>query len=181
MTINRYEIEGLLSFEPRVFEDPRGSFFESFNQKLFNEMVGRKVDFVQDNQSFSAINVLRGLHFQAPPYAQGKLVRVIKGKALDVAVDLRKDSPTYGQHQSVLLDTDKNTVFWVPEGFAHGFLVLEEGTIFSYKCTNFYHKESEGALMWNDPDLNIDWGVQNPELSEKDQIADAFKGFVSPF
>ena len=181
MEITRYHIEGVFSFVPKIFKDERGSFFESFNHKLFEEAVGKKIDFVQDNQSISIKNTLRGLHFQAPPFAQGKLVRVISGKAIDVAVDIRKKSLTYGQHISVLLTPENNTVLWVPEGFAHGFSVLEENTIFAYKCTSYYNKESEGCLIWNDSDLAIDWKLNSPNLSEKDKLGESFKNFTSPF
>ena len=125
--------------------------------------------------------MLRGLHFQKPPYAQGKLVRVIKGSVLDVAVDIRKGSPTYGKHQSIVLSEQNQKQFWIPPGFAHGFISLEDDTIFCYKCTNYYHKASEGSLLWNDPDLNIDWGMNEALLSEKDLIAKAFTNFESPF
>ena len=136
---------------------------------------------MQDNQSLSQKGVLRGLHFQNPPFAQGKLVRVIQGSVLDVAVDIRANSPTYGQHISVLLSGENKTIFWIPPGFAHGFVTLEDNTIFTYKCTGVYNKESEGALMWNDPGLNINWGVESPLVSEKDQEAASFKSFQSRF
>ena len=139
------------------------------------------MSFVQDNLSKSDKNVLRGLHFQAPPYAQGKLVQVIRGSVLDVAVDIRKDSPTYGQHHSVVLSEENKTQFYVPEGFAHGFVTLEDNTIFSYKCTNLYHPNTEGAIIWNDKDLEIDWQVENPIISEKDLKANPFHSFESPF
>jgi len=179
--IKRYHIEGVFSFVPKIFKDERGSFFESFNHKLFEEAIGKKIDFVQDNQSTSIKNALRGLHFQAPPFAQGKLVRVISGKAIDVAVDIRKKSPTYGQHISVELTAENNNVLWVPEGFAHGFSVLEDDTIFAYKCTNYYHKESESCLLWNDSHLNIHWKINSPLLSEKDKVGSELKNLISPF
>ena len=131
--------------------------------------------------SKSAKGVLRGLHFQKPPYAQGKLVRVIKGSVMDVAVDLRKDSPTYGKWESVVLNEENKLQFWIPEGFAHGFVTLEDDTIFAYKCTNVYNKESEGSILWNDPDINIEWNIKNPILSEKDKISPLFKNFETPF
>ena len=137
--------------------------------------------FVQDNESKSGKNVLRGLHFQKPPFAQGKLVRVIQGKVLDVAVDIRKGSPTYGKYHSVELDAESKRMFYIPEGFAHGFLTLEENTIFAYKCTNYYNKESEGSLLWCDEEIGIDWNVENPVLSDKDKISPLFKDFISPF
>jgi dTDP-4-dehydrorhamnose 3,5-epimerase len=166
MEFRQSSIKGLVEIIPRLFRDERGVFFESYTEKLFQEN-GVNAVFVQDNQSFSVKNVLRGLHFQKPPFAQGKLVRVIKGKVLDVAVDIRKDSPTYGQHEAVILDAEKCNMFYVPEGFAHGFLALEEA-IFAYKCTNYYHKESESGIIWNDPELKINWGIKNPMVSGKD-------------
>lgn len=181
MEITRYHIEGVFSFVPKIFKDERGAFFESFNHKLFEGALGKKIDFVQDNQSSSIKNTLRGLHFQAPPFAQGKLVRIISGKAIDVAVDIRKSSPTYGQHVSVELTAENNCVLWIPEGFAHGFSVLEDNTIFAYKCTNYYNKESEGCLIWSDEDLAINWKINSPNLSEKDKLGGPFKKFISPF
>lgn len=182
MIVQRFDIEGLLAFTPRVFEDERGYFFESYNAQVFEELVGQPITFVQDNQSLSAKNVLRGMHFQKPPYAQGKLVRVVKGAVLDVAVDLRKKSPTYGQHQKIVLSAENQCVFWIPEGFAHGFLSLENDTLFAYKCTNFYHKQSEDTLNWNDADLAIDWNLTaQPILSEKDSVKNKFITYNSPF
>lgn len=180
MEIKRFHIEGLAEFQPRIFKDDRGYFFESFNMKHFNENIS-ELKFVQDNQSGSKLNVLRGLHFQKPPFDQGKLVRVISGRALDVAVDIRKSSKTYGQHLAVELSSEMNNVFWIPPGFAHGFLSLEENTVFSYKCTNFYDFNSEDAILWNDPTLNIDWNIENPIVSIKDEEAQLFEGFNSPF
>ncbi len=157
--------------------DNRGYFFESFNKNTFRELTGLDVDFVQDNQSMSQRGVLRGLHYQKGEYAQAKLVRVLKGKVLDVVVDLRKDSPTFGQHLSIELSEDSHTQLFVPRGFAHGFVVLSETAVFFYKVDNFYNKESEGGIMYNDPDLAIDWGI--PEtgiiLSEKDTRLPSFK------
>jgi dTDP-4-dehydrorhamnose 3,5-epimerase len=173
-------IEGLLVIKPRVFADERGYFFESYNEKLLKGS-GLNATFVQDNQSLSQKNVLRGLHFQAPPFAQGKLVRVIKGSALDVVVDIRKKSPTYGKSFSIELNEENKTMLWVPEGFAHGFCTLLDDTIFYYKCTNYYDKGSEGSVLWNDVDLNINWNISDPVLSEKDRAGTAFKNFVSPF
>jgi len=173
MEIKETGIQGLIELQPRIFEDERGFFFESFSQGKFSEIVPDTV-FVQDNQSYSVGNVLRGLHFQNEPFAQGKLVRVITGKVLDVAVDIRKGSPTYGKHYKVILDSKKNNMFYIPEGFAHGFATLEP-SIFSYKCTNNYNKESEGGILWNDPDLNIDWELKKPIVSEKDQVLGLFK------
>ena len=168
------KIKDLLIFEPAVFGDDRGYFFESFNNELFNTLADKEVNFVQDNQSMSGANIVRGLHFQNPPFAQGKLVRVIKGEVIDVAVDIRKDSPTYGEHVSVRLSEENKLMFWIPPGFAHGFSSLKEGTIFSYKCTNYYNKESEGSLAWDDTDLGINWEVENPIISEKDKNSVAF-------
>lgn len=167
MQVRQTAIEGLIELIPRIFEDERGYFFESYNKPLFTSL-GLPVEFVQDNQSFSVKGVLRGLHMQNEPFAQGKLVRVISGQVLDVAVDLRPGSPTFGQHETFLLDAKLANMAYIPEGFAHGFVALED-SIFSYKCTNVYHKASESGIIWNDPDLNIDWGVSNPIVSEKDQ------------
>jgi dTDP-4-dehydrorhamnose 3,5-epimerase len=160
---------GVIIIEPRIFKDDRGYFFESFSQREFEEKVC-KTTFVQDNESKSGYGVLRGLHFQKPPFAQSKLVRVIKGAVLDVAVDIRKGSPTFGQYVSVELTGDNHRQFFIPRGFAHGFSVLSEEVIFQYKCDNFYSPQSEGAIAWNDPDLNIDWRIPVEEviLSEKD-------------
>jgi dTDP-4-dehydrorhamnose 3,5-epimerase len=174
-------IDGLFILKPRIFSDERGCFFESFNQKVFNELSNTSTNFVQDNQSCSKKNVIRGLHFQAPPYAQGKLVSVIKGSVIDIALDIRKNSPTYGKHVSVELSSENKLMLWIPEGFAHGFVALEDDTIFSYKCTNYYSKESEGTIQWNDPDLQIDWTIDKEILSEKDKVAQPFATFVSPF
>ena len=181
MKLIETKIKDLYIIDPRVFGDDRGYFFESFNSQTFQELIGEEVEFVQDNQSMSGENILRGLHFQNPPFAQGKLVRVIKGEVIDVAVDIRKDSPTYGEHVSVRLSGENNRMFWIPPGFAHGFSSLEEGTIFSYKCTNYYSKESEGSVAWDDPELNINWGVENPIISEKDQESPLFRDLKSKF
>ena len=180
MELVKTSIDGLLIIRPDVFKDERGYFFESYNKERFAK-AGLNMDFVQDNESKSDKGVLRGLHFQKPPYAQGKLVRVIKGSVMDVAVDLRKDSPTYGKWESVVLTEENKLQLWIPEGFAHGFVALEDNTIFNYKCTNVYNKESEGSILWNDPDININWNIDNPTLSEKDKISPLFKNFESPF
>ena len=180
MELIKTSIDGLLIIKPDVFKDERGYFFESYNKERFAK-AGLMMDFVQDNESKSDKGVLRGLHFQKPPYAQGKLVRVIKGSVMDVAVDLRKGSPTYGKWESVVLTEENKLQFWIPEGFAHGFVALEDNTIFNYKCTNVYNKESEGSILWNDPDINISWNIDNPILSEKDKISPLFKNFKSPF
>lgn len=182
MKVEKCHIPGLLIIEPRIFKDDRGEFYETFNQSKFQEISGLSdVDFFQDNESISKMNVLRGLHFQTPPFAQGKLVRVTNGKALDVAVDIRKGSPTYGQYQSVLLSSKNKKMFWIPPGFAHGFVALEENTIFNYKCTNYYSPESERTIQWNDVALNIKWDVSNPIISEKDQKGLDFTTFASDF
>lgn len=181
MEIIETSIPGLLIIKPQVFEDARGYFFESYNREKFLQ-AGIRAEFVQDNESKSQKGVLRGLHFQRPPFAQGKLVRVMKGRVLDVAVDLRKGSPTYGKWESIELSDSNKFMYWIPEGLAHGFLTLEEGTVFFYKCTNLYNKASEGSIRWNDPDLAIDWKLSGePILSEKDKIAPFFRDFESPF
>ena len=180
MKIIKTPLEGLLVIKPIIFGDDRGYFFESWSKESFSK-VGLDLDFVQDNQSLSSKGVLRGLHFQNPPYAQGKLVRVIKGAVLDVTVDIRKDSPTYGQHFSVELSEENKTILWIPPGFAHGFLTMEDNTIFTYKCTGAYNKDSEEALLWNDEELNINWKIKDPLVSEKDLAAGNFQDFVSKF
>jgi dTDP-4-dehydrorhamnose 3,5-epimerase len=167
MEVTRFKIKGPALIRPRVFEDERGYFYESYNESAF-QAAGIDARFVQDNQSCSHKNVLRGLHFQNPPYAQGKLVRVIRGRVLDVAVDIRKNSPTFGEHLIVELSEENQFLFWIPEGFAHGFISLEDETLFLYKCTQVYNKASEGGIVWNDPDLNIDWTVNAPLVSSKD-------------
>lgn len=178
MEVINTDIEGVVIIEPRIFRDERGYFYESFSQREFEEKVCRTV-FVQDNQSKSSYGVLRGLHFQKPPYAQSKLVRCIKGIVLDVAVDIRKGSPTFGKYVAVELSEDNHRQFFIPRGFAHGFAVLSDEAVFQYKCDNFYNKESEGAVAWDDPELCIDWKVPADKvlLSEKDKqnkcIADA--------
>jgi dTDP-4-dehydrorhamnose 3,5-epimerase len=180
MEVIETELNGLFVLKPKVFEDERGYFYESYNQNLFKK-AGINFDFVQDNQSLSQKGVLRGLHFQNPPHAQGKLVRVITGSVYDVAVDIRKDSKTYGKWFGLELTEKNKWMMFVPPGFAHGFLTLENNTIFSYKCTNFYNKASEDCLLWNDKDLNIDWNFDKPLLSAKDLEGKPFKGFLSQF
>lgn len=180
MEVIETEIKDLLIIKPKVFADARGYFFESYNEDVFKKH-GINAHFMQDNQSLSSSNVLRGLHFQAPPFDQGKLVRVITGAVLDVAVDIRKGSPTYGKHVALELNEENKTMFYIPPGFAHGFLTLRDNTIFSYKCTNVYNKESEGCVLWNDASLGIDWNCENPVLSEKDIAGTPFLSFVSPF
>jgi dTDP-4-dehydrorhamnose 3,5-epimerase len=180
--IETTKIKGLLILQPAVFGDERGWFMESFNQQKFSaalqELNLPVPEFVQDNHSLSQKGVLRGLHYQREPFAQGKLVRVVQGKAWDVAVDIRPDSETYGEWVGVELSAENKTMFWIPEGFAHGFIALEDNTQFLYKTTNYYNKESEGAIIWNDPDLAIEWplaSVENVLVSEKDQVASPFK------
>ncbi|HNX85508.1 MAG TPA: dTDP-4-dehydrorhamnose 3,5-epimerase [Bacteroidales bacterium] len=180
MEIIKTTLEGLLVIKPDVFEDDRGYFFESFNRDKFLHS-GLKLDFVQDNESRSKKGVLRGLHFQAPPFAQGKLVRVMRGAVMDVAVDIRKNSPTYGKWDSIVLTGSNKLMYWIPVGFAHGFVTLEDDTIFFYKCTNVYNKPSEGSILWCDETLKINWGVDQPVISEKDRISPLFRDFVSPF
>ena len=180
MTITETNLRGLFILEPRVFEDKRGYFFESYNNETFKK-AGLDLNFVQDNQSKSQKGVLRGLHFQNPPHSQGKLVQVIKGGVFDVAVDIRLNSPTYGQHLGFELSEENKKMLFIPEGFAHGFLTLKDETIFSYKCTNFYNPKSESAIIWNDKDLNINWQVNDPLVSEKDQQALSFLDFESQF
>ena len=170
MNIIKTEIEGLVVIEPRVFGDDRGYFFESFNEREFNEKVG-DVRFVQDNESKSRYGVVRGLHFQKGEFAQAKLVRVVSGAVLDVAVDLRPGSPTYGRHHAEVLSGENHRQMYIPRGFAHGFSVLSEEVVFQYKCDNFYCPSAEGAIAWNDPDLAIDWRIpaESVILSEKDK------------
>ncbi len=180
MEVINTKIKDLFIIRPDIFRDERGYFFEAYNKARFHAL-GLDMDFVQDNESKSSAGVLRGLHFQRPPFAQGKLVRVVKGAVMDVAVDIRRSSPTYGKWESVLLTEENKTMFWIPEGFAHGFVCLEDNSIFTYKCTNLYDKASEGSLLWNDPDIAIDWNIKNPILSEKDKLSPLFKDFVSPF
>lgn len=172
MNIIKTEIEGLVIVESRIFRDDRGYFYESFSQREFEENVCRTT-FVQDNQSMSSYGVVRGLHFQKPPYCQSKLVRCIKGAVLDVAVDIRKGSPTFGKYVAVELTEDNHRQFFVPRGFAHGFAVLSEVAVFQYKCDNYYNKESEGAIAWNDEQIAVDWRLPSEKviLSEKDKLS----------
>ena len=183
MEVIKTLIDGVLIIEPRVFDDKRGYFFESFNAREFAEKTGIQVTFVQDNESMSHYGVLRGLHFQCPPFAQSKLVRVVKGRVLDVAVDIRKGSPTYGKHVAVELSEENHRQFFIGKGFAHGFSVLSEEVIFQYKCDAFYAPQSEGAIAWNDPDLSIDWKLDASQvlLSEKDTHHPLLRDFESPF
>ncbi|MEN8226024.1 MAG: dTDP-4-dehydrorhamnose 3,5-epimerase [Bacteroidota bacterium] len=180
MNIIKTNLSGLLIIDPTVFGDDRGYFFESYNQQLF-EAAGLSVDFVQDNESKSARGVLRGLHFQEPPYEQGKLVRVARGAVMDVSVDIRKESKTYGQWAAYELSEHNKRMLWIPPGFAHGFVTLEDDTIFIYKCSGLYNRASENAIIWNDPDLNIEWGVEDPVISDKDKQAPSFRELNSPY
>ncbi len=182
MEIIKTEIEGVVIIEPRIFKDARGYFFESFSERDFFSLV-KEVHFVQDNESRSSYGVLRGLHFQKPPFSQSKLVRVIRGAVLDVAVDIRKGSPTYGKHVAVELTEDNHRQFFIPRGFAHGFSVLTDEVIFQYKCDSFYAPQSEGAIAWDDPDLGIDWRIPADKvlLSEKDRRHPRLKDLDSPF
>ena len=180
MEIIKTYISDLLIIKPNLFNDNRGYFYESYNKKLFFDNL-INIEFVQDNESKSQKGVLRGLHFQNSPFAQAKLVRVIKGKVIDVAVDIRKNSPTYGKHFSIELSEENKTMFLIPAGFAHGFATLEDNTIFSYKCSEFYNKDSEDCIIWNDSTLKIDWKIENPIISEKDNKGKQFKDFISLF
>ena len=180
MNYEKTKIEGVIVITPNIFGDDRGHFFEPFNKKKFDENIG-EFNFVQDNQSLSSKGVLRGLHFQNPPFEQGKLVRVIKGSVADVIVDIRKDSSTYGQSLKVILSESNFKMLWIPPGFAHGFETLEDNTIFAYKVTNYYNKESEDCILWNDPTLKINWESKKPIISNKDKIANKFESFNSLF
>ena len=182
MDVIKTAIEGVVIIEPKVFKDARGYFFESFSQREFEEKI-RKINFVQDNESMSSYGVMRGLHFQAPPFTQSKLVRCVKGAVLDVAVDIRKGSPTYGQHVAVELTEDNHRQFFVPRGFAHGFAVLSDTAVFQYKCDNYYAPANDGGISIKDESLGIDWciPVEKALLSEKDTRHDLLKDFDSPF
>lgn len=178
--IKKTSIHGILLIQPDVYTDQRGSFMETYKQNTFAE-AGIDHDFIQDNESLSHKNVLRGLHFQIPPFEQGKLVRVCSGAVRDVVVDLRKNSATYGKHEIFELTASNRLMLWIPPGFAHGFLALEDDTVFSYKCTQIYDRNSERAIRWNDPFLRIQWNSIHPVISEKDALAPLFNEFISPF
>ena len=182
MEVIKTAIDGVVIIEPKVFKDQRGYFFESFSQREFEAKV-RKINFVQDNESMSSYGVMRGLHFQKPPYTQSKLVRCVKGRVLDVAVDIRKGSPTYGQHVAVELSEDNHRQFFVPRGFAHGFAVLSDTAVFQYKCDNFYAPQADGGISIKDESLVIDWKIPTDMviLSEKDTLHSCLKDFDSPF
>ncbi len=174
------DISGLLIIKPDIFRDDRGYFFESYNQDKFDGS-GVDVTFVQDNESRSKKGVVRGLHFQVPPFEQGKLVRVVKGAILDVAVDIRRASATYGKWSSVVLSGDNKWMYWIPPGFAHGFVTMEDDTVVFYKCTNVYNNEAERSIIWNDPVLKIDWGINDPVVSDRDSRAPFFSTLKTPF
>ncbi len=180
MEITKTDIEGLLILQPKIWKDVRGYFFESFREDIFKKL-NLDVNFVQDNQSLSQRGTIRGLHFQKAPNEQGKLVRVLQGKVLDVALDIRKNSATYGKYFAIELSAENQTQFFIPAGFAHGFSTLEDNTIFCYKCTNYYDKASEGGVLYNDPALGIDWKVEGLFVSDKDKELPVLKDFVSPF
>lgn len=182
MEVIKTDIEGVVIIEPRIFNDARGYFFESYSKREFDEKV-RPINFVQDNESMSSRGVMRGLHFQRPPFTQSKLVRCVKGRVLDVAVDIRKGSPTYGKHVAVELSEDNHRQFFVPRGFAHGFAVLSDVAVFQYKCDNYYHPEADGGISIADESLGIDWRIDpsNAILSEKDLRHEMLKDFDSPF
>lgn len=188
MEIIKGDIEGLLIFKPKVFFDERGSFFESYSTTVFNTNDIGDINFVQDNQAYSKPGVIRGLHFQNPPCGQGKLVRVVKGRVLDIAVDIRKNSPTYGKHQIVELSEENGLQFWIPEGFAHGYVSLEE-SIFLYKCTNFYAPGYDGTIQWNDPNLGVyndlksmvNFNIDDAIVSDKDKVGQSFVEFETKF
>ena len=182
MEVIKTDIEGVVILKPRIFEDSRGYFFESYSKRDFDKQV-REIKFVQDNESKSSYGVLRGLHYQKWPFTQSKLVRVLRGKVLDVAVDIRKGSPTYGKSISVELSGENKLMFFIPRGFAHGFAVLSDEVVFQYKCDEFYHPESEGGIAWDDPDLAIDWRIPAADiiLSEKDKHHPLLRDIDSPF
>jgi dTDP-4-dehydrorhamnose 3,5-epimerase len=180
MQVQETGFEGLLILQPRIFKDHRGAFHESWNSEVFKEL-GLDISFLQDNQSVSHKNVLRGLHFQNPPFAQGKLVRVTRGKAIDVVVDMRKNSATYAKYFKIELSEEKANMMWIPAGFAHGFVALEDQTIFQYKCDALYNPKSEDCLLWNDPSLAIDWEVENPIISKKDLEGKMLTELTNPF
>lgn len=179
MKLIKTNFKDLLIIEPVVFKDARGYFLESYHKEKLDQFI--KIDFVQDNESCSEKNVLRGLHFQKPPFSQAKLIRVIHGSILDVVVDIRKNSKTFGQHFSIELNKDNKTQLFIPVGFAHGFLTLTDDTIINYKCSQFYNPKSEVSLLWNDKTLNINWSIENPNLSDKDKNGLNFNNFNSPF
>ncbi len=179
MIIESTPIKDLILITPNLFKDNRGYFLETYNQKKLDKVI--RTRFVQDNESLSQKDVLRGLHFQKPPFAQAKLIRVISGSILDIAVDLRTDSETFGKHFKHILSSENKKQLFIPTGFAHGFLCLENNTIINYKCSDYYQAKSEASILWNDENLNIDWGIKNPILAEKDRLAEKFTTFENPF
>ena len=181
MNVIKTDFKDLLILEPTVIRDDRGYFLESFNEAKFRIETGLNITFVQDNESVSSKNVLRGLHFQLPPYSQAKLIRVAQGSVLDVVVDLRRSQPTYLQHFKIVLSAENQKQLFVPEGFAHGFLVLEDNTIFSYKCSNYYNRPNDRSILWNEEEFGIDWKIDEPSLSDKDKFAMKFVDFENPF
>ena len=181
MAIHPTKFKGLLVIEAQRFTDERGSFQEVFSEAKFRVLTGLNISFVQDNESVSVKDVIRGMHFQVPPKGQAKLVRVSRGRVLDVVVDLRRNEPTFGQHYKQVLSAENGLQLFIPEGFAHGFHVMEDNTIFSYKCSNYYDPSCEQSLRWNDPDFNIQWDCRNPIVSERDTKASSFADFTSPF
>jgi len=180
MTVKETPLQGLLILQRTIFKDDRGYFFESFRSSILEEQ-GIQEQFIQDNESMSHKGAVRGLHLQAPPHGQSKLLRVVRGAIYDVAVDIRKNSATYGQHFGLELNEENKTMLYVPEGFAHGFCCLEDNTIVQYKCSNYYHKASEMGVAWNDPEIGIQWPVENPIISEKDAILPRLEDFQSPY
>jgi len=181
MEVKETFIPGLFEIQPVIHGDDRGWFIETFNTARYENLLGRKLEFVQDNMSMSSKGILRGLHFQSPPMSQAKLVSCVSGSVLDVVVDIRSDSPSYGKHYSTVLTSDRHNQLFIPRGMAHGFLALEDQTIFSYKCDNYYSKEHEMTLKWDDQDLDIPWGIDSPIISEKDKQGDRFSTFRTPF
>tara|TARA_B100001758_G_C18351196_1_gene579991 strand:- start:859 stop:1404 length:546 start_codon:yes stop_codon:yes gene_type:complete len=181
MEVQETKIKGVVVCSPKIYHDDRGQFSEGFHTEKYEEIIGKGIVFVQDNISISKKNVIRGLHFQAPPKAQGKLVQVLKGRILDVVVDLRKKSKTYGEYISIELSDKNNKQIWIPAGFAHGFISKEDGTILNYKCTSHYDHTTEQTIRWDDSNINIDWQTQAPILSKKDMEGVLFKNFKSPF
>ena len=181
MIFSTTDIEGLVIIETKKYVEERGYLFESYQHQKFCVYLGEEITFVQENESLSALNVIRGLHFQKPPYAQGKLVRVSYGKVIDIVVDIRSNSTTYGKTFAIELSQENGKQLWIPEGFAHGFVSLEANSLLNYKCTNYYNQASEDAIYWKSNNLAINWGIENPIVSDKDQIAKDFSTFVSPF
>lgn len=181
MNIEKTAFKDLLVIQPNVFSDDRGYFLETFNESKFRVDTGLNITFIQDNESMSAKGVLRGLHFQVPPKSQAKLIRVSRGAVLDVVVDLRRTQPTFGQHFKIVLSAENKTQLFIPEGFAHGFVALDDNTIFCYKCSNYYSKDHDRSLLWSDKDLNIDWEISHPFVSEKDANALPFEHFKDVF